>query len=69
MFKYKIDVLQSLKDRGYSTYQIRVQKLLNERTLTDIRSGKVVGIHTLDKICNLLDCQIGDIIEHIKDEE
>ena len=68
MFKYKIDVLQSLKNKGYNTYQIRAQKLLNEGTLTDIRNDKVVGIKSLDKICNLLDCQIGDIIEHIKDE-
>lgn len=68
MFKYKIDVLQSLKNKGYNTYQIRAQKLLNEGTLTDIRNDKVVGIKSLDKICNLLDCQIGDIIEHVKDE-
>ena len=67
MFKYKIDVLQSLKNKGYNTYQIRAQKLLNEGTLTDIRNDKVVGIKSLDKICNLLDMQIGDIIEHIKD--
>lgn len=68
MFKYKIDVLQSLKDKGYNTYRIRTEKLLNESALQAFRTGKIVGIKILDSLCDLLDCQIGDIIEHVKDE-
>ena len=68
MFKYKIDVLQSLKDKGYNTYLIRSEKLLNESALQSFRTGKIVGIKILDSLCSLLDCQIGDIIEHVKDE-
>ena len=68
MFKYKIDVLESLKDKGYNTYRIRSEKLLNESALQAFRTGKVVGIKALDSLCNLLDCQLSDIVEHVKDE-
>lgn len=67
MFVYKFDVLKALKDAGYNTSKLRTEKLLNERAIQDIRSGKVCGIHSLDKLCSLLQLQPSDIIEHISD--
>jgi putative transcriptional regulator len=67
MIKYKIDVLQELKNKGYTTYSIRKNKLLNERAMQYLRTGEVVGITSLDKICGLLNLQPGDIIEYIPD--
>lgn len=67
MFVYKIDVLQALKQAGYSTFRLRNEKLLSERAIQEIRDNKVVGIHSLDRLCGLLDMQPSDIIEHIKD--
>lgn len=67
MFVYKIDVLQALKQAGYSTFRLRNEKLLSERAIQEIRENKVVGVHSLDKLCDLLDMQPSDIIEHIKD--
>lgn len=69
MFRYKIDVLEALKAKGFNTYRIRTEKLLNESALQSFRTGKIVGIKSLDMLCNLLDCQIGNIIEYIKEEE
>ncbi len=31
-----------------------------------MRKGKSVSTHTLDTLCDILDCEISDIIEHIK---
>ena len=67
MFVYKIDILQALKQAGYSTFRLRNEKLLSERAIQEIRDNKVVGIHSLDRLCGLLDMQPSDIIEHIKD--
>ena len=67
MFVYKIDILQALKQAGYSTFRLRNEKLLSERAIQEIRENKVVGIHSLDRLCGLLDKQPSDIIEHIKD--
>lgn len=68
MLKYKIDVLAELKIHGYNTGKIRKEKLLNESTLQAFRDGKLIGIIALDKLCNLLQCQPGDILEWIPDE-
>ncbi len=69
MIKYKIDVLEALKNKGYSTYKIRKDKILNEATLQKLRSGKYINMENLDKLCILLDCQPGDLLEFIPDNK
>ena len=66
MFKYKINVMEALAAAGYSSYQLRINKILGEASIQNIRDGKIVGIKALDQLCTLLDLQPGDIIEHIK---
>lgn len=41
---------------------------ITEQNLSLLRTGKVKGVRfsTLNKICEILDCQPGDIIEHVK---
>lgn len=69
MFRYRIDVLNALKEAGYTTTKIRQERVLSESTLTNIRAGKPIGINALDAVCNILECQISDIMEHIPDKE
>ena len=66
MLRYKIDVLQSITDAGYTSYQIRKEKLLGENALQAIRDNKMIGMKALDQLCSLLDLQPGDIIEYKK---
>jgi putative transcriptional regulator len=39
---------------------------ITEQNVSLLKSGKVKGVRfdTLDKICEVLDCQPGDILEH-----
>lgn len=69
MFKFKIDVLRELKERGYTSYVIQRDKLIPQSACTKMRAGIVPGIISLDTICNLLQCDIGDIIEHVTDSD
>jgi DNA-binding Xre family transcriptional regulator len=64
---YKIDVLETLKESGYSTARLRKEKLLNESAIQYLREGKPVGAKALDKICELLDMQPGNIIKYVED--
>lgn len=66
--KYKMDIMKALKDKGYNTNRIRKEKIMGESMLQKLRSGKMVSWATLETICNLLDCQPGDLIEHISDD-
>ena len=42
-----------------------------EQALSSIKTNKVKGVRfeTLVKICDVLDCQPGDILEFVRDEE
>ncbi len=62
--KYKIDVLEALKAAGYTTYKLRQEKILGERVIQQLRAGEIVSWKTIDTICTLLNCQIGDLVEH-----
>ncbi|WP_421703952.1 helix-turn-helix domain-containing protein [Aliiroseovarius sp.] len=44
---------------------------LSETNLSLLKSGKVKGVRfaSLDAICKYLDCQPGDILEYVPDEE
>ena len=65
--KYKIDVLEALKEKGYSSYILRKEKLLSESTIQKLRNGEGVAWDNLDTLCKLLDCDISDILEYQKE--
>lgn len=67
MLKYKIDILGALKEKGYTSYKIRKDKLIGEAQLTKIRNGEIASKETLNTICKLLACQPGDILEYVPD--
>ena len=43
---------------------------ITEQNLSLLRTGKIKGVRfaTLDLICQILECQPGDILEYITDE-
>ncbi len=68
MLKYRIDILEALKEKGYTSYKIRKDKLIGEAQLTKIRNGEIASKETLNTICKLLSCQPGDILEYIESD-
>lgn len=70
MIEYKIDILDELKKRGYTTYVLRKNKYLSETTIANLRSGKHVTMGALDAICVMLRKNPEDIINFdISDED
>lgn len=65
--KYKIDIMEALKSSGYTSYKMRKDKIIGERQLQQIRNGEIVSNAILNKLCELLNCQPGDIIEYVDD--
>lgn len=63
-------LFDKLKEKGYTTYKIRKDKLLGEGTMTALRSGKGgLDSKTLNKLCKALECQPADLMEYIPDDE
>ena len=66
--QYKINVLDELKAKGYTTYTLRKQKLLSESTIQKLRAGEGVAWDNLETLCRLLECDIGDLLMYQKEE-
>lgn len=66
MLVYKINVIESLKEAGYSTTRIRREKIIGETALQKIRNGQMVGIDSINRICHALDMQPGNIIKYVE---
>lgn len=66
--QYKIDVLAELKKAGFNTNRIRKEKIMGEAMLQKLRQRELVSWATVEKLCELLDCQVGDLIEYVKEE-
>jgi len=66
---YKKDMLQALKDKGYNTSKLRKEKLLSESTIQQLRHNELVSWKNIDRLCTLLECQPGDILEHVETME
>ena len=66
MLKYK-EVLKQLKQNGYSTYYLSKNKIMGNSKIQNIRDNKV-DAKTINQICQLLNCQPGDILVYIPDE-
>lgn len=61
---YKKNILAELKEKGYNTTRLRNEKLLAEKTIQQLREKKLVSWMNIDRICKLLECQVGDILEY-----
>ena len=67
MLTYKIDVLAELKKKGINTNKMRLEKLLSESAIQRLRKNASINWESIDKICKMLDCQPGEILEYIPD--
>ena len=58
-----------LKEKGYSTYRIRQEKLIGQATMTAIKNGTGgLDAKTIARLCETLDCQPGDLMEYVKED-
>ena len=62
-------LLMRLKDSGYNTYTLRQKKILGEKTLQAFREGKPVRTDIIGRMCQLLECQPGDLLEYLPEDE
>lgn len=69
MWRYKIDILKELSNRGYTSTKMRKDKIMSEGTMQHIRKGHGISVDTLNTICLILRLEPSDIIEIIPTDE
>lgn len=62
-------LLNMLEGQGLTTYKIRKDKIISESTLQNIREGKRITTDSIAALCAALNCQPGDILEYVPDEQ
>lgn len=59
---------QTMKQRGVSQYDLYARYNVNRSQLNRLRHNENVEINTIDKLCNILQCRVEDIMEHFPDD-
>lgn len=56
-------------DRETTNVAVRKATGISPATFTKLKKNEVVSMNVLIKLCVILDCEIGDVIELIKEEK
>lgn len=59
---------QTMQERGIIQYDLYTKYNMNRAQLHRLRHNQNIETNTLDRLCNILDCNIEDIMTHIKDD-
>ena len=69
MIQYAVDVIQLLRDAGYTSYRIVKEGTINQTALHKLRHGRMISWEQLDRVCNVLNCQPGDLLKRVNDDD
>lgn len=67
MIKYD-RLWKTMKNRNISQYDLYTRHNVNRSQIDRLRKNKNVEVNTIDKLCNILQCKVEDIMEHISDD-
>ena len=66
--KVNLDVLMAQKKKGLTELAKEVDITLANLSILKNNKAKAVRFSTLEKLCEVLDCQPGDILEYVRGE-
>ena len=60
---------ETMKRKGVSTYALIKDYSFSRGTLDSLKHNRNISTATLDDLCNILSCEVQDILKHIPDEK
>ena len=57
---------KTMSQKGVTQYRL-VNSGISHSTLARLKNNQTVNTDTINKLCNILDCNIEDVLEYIKD--
>lgn len=58
-----------MKEKGVTQYTLIKKYHISPGQITRLKRNESVSTHTIEMFCRILQCQVGDIMEYIPDEE
>ena len=68
MIKYD-KLWKTMEAREMTQYRLITQYNFSRGQLSRLKHNENVNTHTLDTLCRILECNIEDIVEYVKDEK
>ena len=60
---------KTMEEKGATTYTLQVKGGVSSSTIRRIKANESVSTNTLDAICNILDCEMQDVIQYIPEKK
>lgn len=61
--------LKALAEKGFTATKIKKDCILAQATMTSMRRNGYVTTRVIERLCEMLQCQPGDLMEYIPDEK
>ena len=62
-------LLLLMQEKGLTSYKIKQENIIGQATLKKIKEGGDIDTRTISKLCKVLECQPGDILEYVEDTQ
>lgn len=66
MISYK-PLWKRMEEKGITTYTLINQYGINPRTIHNLKHNKSITLYTVEKLCDILDCQAESIVVFTKE--
>lgn len=67
MIKYD-RLWETMRTKGITQYDLYTHYNVNRSQLDRLRRNQNIQVNTIDRLCNILHCNVEDIMEHFDDD-
>lgn len=60
---------QTMKERGITQYSLIKNFGISPAQITRLKRNESVSTHTIEVFCRILDCNVEDIMQYVKENE
>ena len=58
---------KTMAEKGFSTYKLRESCGIDSKTVRRLKANDNVETKTINKLCEVLNCSVNDILEYVPD--
>lgn len=62
-------LIKMMQAAGITSYTIKRDKIIGQATYKKIMEGGDIDTRTITKLCKVLNCQPGDIMEYVEEQD
>lgn len=59
---------KTMKEKSITQYALIKQYKISPAQITRLKRNESVSTHTIDTFCKILDCEVSDIMQYVKEE-